>query len=121
MVIGSKFARGGVLRQGMPPARYVGIRLLDALENRLYGLRGLEFHSGYMAYTSAVLAAVPLTELTDGYHFDGELVRAAGRAGLRVVKVPIATRYGGDTTSLRPLPYLAEVARSIGRYLRAGR
>jgi glycosyltransferase involved in cell wall biosynthesis len=120
VVIGSKFAAGHVLRQGMPLARWAGMRLADALENRVAGLRGLEFHSGYMAYTTAALADAPWSRLTDGFHIDGELVRWTARRGLRVVKVPIATTYGGDTSSLAAAPYLVEVAASLLRHVRGG-
>lgn len=120
VVIGSKFLGGAVLRQGMPLSRMLGIRLFDALENRVYGLRGLEYHSGYMAYTTEVLRAVPLGRLTDRFHFDGEMVLSAAHLGFTVTRVPISTRYGGDTSSLAPLPYLADVLRAMRRY-RQGR
>lgn len=118
VVIGSKFLGGSVVRQGMPITRMVGIRLVDALENRVYGLRGLEYHSGYMAYTRPALEAVPLHRLTDRFHFDGEMVLSAAHLGFRVTRVPISTRYGGDASSLAPLPYLADVIRSMRRYRR---
>lgn len=118
VVIGSKFLGGKVLRQGMPLARMLGIRLLDALENRVFGLQGLEYHSGYMGYASAVLEAIPLQRLTDRFHFDGEMVLSAAHLGFAITRVPIATRYGDDTSSLAPLPYLADVIGAMGRYRR---
>ncbi len=118
VVIGSKFARGGVLRQGMPLSRMIGIRLLDRLENAVHGLKGLEFHSGYMAYSTAVLRRVPVGSLTDGFHFDGEMVVSSSRAGFRATLVPISTCYSGTVSSLRAAPYLREVFRSILRHVR---
>ena len=118
VVIGSKFLKGHVLRQGMPFFRMVGIRLIDRLENLVYGMKGLEFHSGYMAYSAAALRCVPFLSLTDGFHFDGEMVVVAARAGLRIQRVPISTCYGDSVSSLKVLPYLGEVLRSIVRNAR---
>lgn len=118
VVIGSKFARGQVLRQGMPLSRMVGIRLLDRVENLVYGLKGLEFHSGYMAYSSAALRRISFASLTDGFHFDGEMVVTTARAGLRVVRVPISTHYGDSYSSLKVPAYLWEVLWSVVRNVR---
>ncbi len=118
VVIGSKFLRGKVLRQGMPVSRAVGIRLCDLVENRILGLRGLEFHSGYMAYTSKALRDIPFHTLTDRFHFDGEMVLSAAHGGLRIEKVPISTWYGAGTSSLRVLPYLKELVETARKYRR---
>ena len=120
VVIGSKFMNGSVLRQGMPLPRMIGIRLMDTLENLVFGLKAMEFHSGYMAYSTEALALARLPDLTDGFHFDGEMVLAAAKQGLRVVRVPISTNYRKGTSSLNPWPYLAEVAGVVARYRRMG-
>ena len=113
LVIGSKFKKGRVLRQGMPLIRMIGIRLMDGIENLVYGTRGLEFHSGYMAYSSPVLEGLRFDEKTDGFHFDGEIVAAGARKGYSVALVPISTSYGNGTSSLSPAPYLLEVLSSM--------
>jgi len=117
-VVGSKFLKGGVLRQGMPLLRALGIRVLDRMENLAFGLRGLEFHSGYTAWTTAALERIDFQSLTDGFHFDGEMVLSAAKSGLVVRLVPISTRYGAGTSSLNPWPYLGEVVRTVVRYRR---
>ena len=67
-------------------------------------------------YNSRALESIPFASLTSGFHFDGEMVLSAARAGLRIQRVPISTSYGGDTSSLSPLPYLHEVAGTVVRY-----
>ena len=116
VVIGSKFKKGRVLSQGMPLSRMLGIRAADSLENRLLGVTGLEFHSGYMAYSAKALAAVPFTTLTDRFHFDGEMVLSAAKAGLKTELAPISTSYAKGTSSLAPLPYLRELMSTVMRY-----
>lgn len=120
VVIGSKFKKGGVLRQGMPLPRMLGIRAADRLENRLLGVSGLEFHSGYMGYSAKALALIPFTTLTDGFHFDGEMALSAAKAGLKTEFVPISTSYAAGTSSLHPVPYLKELVSTVLRY-RCGR
>jgi len=116
VVIGSKFLKGEAVRQGMPVSRFLGIAILDRLANLLFRTRGLEFHSGYMAYTSEALSRIRFRHLTDGFHFDGEMVVSAARAGLRIVRVPISTNYSAGVSSLKPAPYLLDVLRTMVRF-----
>ena len=119
-VIGSRFKKGEVLAQGMPLARMLGIRLLDNLENFIFGLDGMEFHSGYMGYTTPLLEVVPFEQLTDRFHFDGQMVLCSAKAGFDLTLVPISTSYGPDTSSLAPLSYLLEVTGVLLEYLGGG-
>jgi len=43
---------------------------------------------------------------------------AARILGLRVVDLPIPTRYAGERSYLRPIPYGVAVLKLMGRYLR---
>lgn len=116
VVIGSKFKRGKLLNQGMPLSRMLGIWAADGLENRLLGVSGLEFHSGYTAYSAGALATVPFDTLTDRFHFDGEMVLSAAKAGLGTELIPISTNYSEGTSSLQPLPYLKELVSTVLKY-----
>jgi glycosyltransferase involved in cell wall biosynthesis len=118
--VGSRLLSGLALRQGMPAARYWANRLLTALENRVFGLRFAEYHTGYMAYSADALRAIKFSTLTDRFHFDGEMLLCAGKLGLRVSQVPVSAYYGPGSSSLAPVPYLAEVAGVLLRYLRRG-
>jgi glycosyltransferase involved in cell wall biosynthesis len=119
VVVGSRVA-GGALRGGMPVLRWLGNRTISHLENLVFGLRFIEYHSGYVAYSRRALEAIAIQTLTDRYHFDGEMLLCAGKLGLPVVEVPVSTYFGPGTTSLAVLPYLGEIAQVLGRYLRRG-
>lgn len=118
--VGSRLLSGRALEQGMPPARYWANRGLTALENLVFGLRFAEYHTGYMAYSADALRAIKFETLTDRFHFDGEMLLCAGKLGLRVAQVPVSAYYGPGSSSLSPVPYLAEVAGVLLRYLRRG-
>lgn len=118
--VGSRLLSGRAREQGMPPARYWANRGLTALENLVFGLDFAEYHTGYMAYSAAALRAIRFETLTDRFHFDGEMLLCAGKLGLRVSQVPVSAYYGPGSSSLAPVPYLAEVAGVMLRYLRRG-
>jgi len=117
---GSRLLSGRARAEGMPLARYLANRWLTALENAVFGLRFAEYHSGYMAYSAAALRAIKFESLTDKFHFDGEMLLCAGKLGLRVAQVPVSAYYGPGSSSLSPLPYLAEVAGVLFKYLKGG-
>lgn len=117
---GSRLLSGRALAEGMPLARYLANRGITALENAVFGLDFAEYHSGYMAYSAAALRVIKFETLTDRFHFDGEMLLCAGKLGLRVAQVPVSSHYGPESSSLAPVPYLAEITGVLLRYLRRG-
>jgi len=49
---------GGALKGGMPLYKYLGNRILTAMENRALGMNLTEFHSGYRAYSVEALKRI---------------------------------------------------------------
>ena len=119
IVQGSRFRAGGALHGGMPVYKYVANRGLTWMENRVFGLGLAEYHSGYMLYSRAALEAIPFRSFTArGFVFDQEMLVAARILGLRVVDLPIPTRYAGERSYVRPIPYGLAVLKLMGRYVR---
>src|ERR671914_1530327 len=56
MVLGSRFL-GDPLAGGMPRWKYAANRFLTTLQNRAYDLRLSEYHTGFRAYSRALLEA----------------------------------------------------------------
>jgi hypothetical protein len=103
----------------MPVYKYIANRGLTWMENRVFGLRLAEYHSGYMLYRRAALERIPFRSFTTrGFVFDQEMLVAARILGLRVADLPIPTRYAGEVSYLRPIPYGVAVLKLMGRYLR---
>ena len=101
MTFGSRFAgMGDPLGGGMPLYRYVGNRLTTIAQNVLLGTRFTDMHSGMRAYTRNALLALPFQGYPDGFSFDAELLADAVTSGLRVVEVPIPTRYSKGSSSI---------------------
>jgi glycosyltransferase involved in cell wall biosynthesis len=119
IVQGSRFRGGGARRGGMPVYKIVANRVLTWMENRVFGLGLAEYHSGYMLYRRRALELIPFQRFTTrGFVFDQEVLATARVLGLRVVDLPIPTRYAGERSHLRVIPYGLAVLGLMGRYLR---
>jgi glycosyltransferase involved in cell wall biosynthesis len=93
VVLGSRLLGGDPMKQGMPWWKYVANRFLTGLENRVFGLRLAEYHTGYRAYRRDALEAVNVEMNSDNFIFDQEIVAQFVEARLRIAEVPVPTRY----------------------------
>jgi glycosyltransferase involved in cell wall biosynthesis len=93
VVLGSRLLGGNPMKQGMPWWKYVANRFLTGLENRVFGLRLAEYHTGYRAYRREALEAVNLEMNSDNFIFDQEIIAQFVEARLRIAEVPVPTRY----------------------------
>jgi len=116
LVQGSRMLGGGALRGGMPLYKYLANRTLTALENRAFGLRLAEYHSGYLAYSRRFLEAVPFERLSDSFDFDLEMIVLARIGGFGIREVAIPTRYADEVSHLNPVRYGLDVLRVVKRY-----
>lgn len=113
MVLGSRILGGKALQGGMPLHRYLGNRMLTAIENLAYGLHISEYHTGYIAYSRKALDAIPFTRLSNTYHFDGEMILMASKKKLKVKEVPIEAHYRDEKSYLNPITYGIDVLKII--------
>jgi len=105
-VFGSRMMVPGAARRGgMPLYKYVGNRILTAVENRLLEAELSEFHSGYRAYKVSALGEVPFQYNTNDFHFDTEIIIQFLARGLKIVEVPIPTYYGDEICHVEGVPY----------------
>jgi 2-polyprenyl-3-methyl-5-hydroxy-6-metoxy-1,4-benzoquinol methylase len=107
---------GGPLKGGMPLYKYIGNRVLSAFENRAMGLRLTEWHSGYRAYSLHALSQIDLTNMTDDFHFDSEIIIKLTHQHYRIKEVPIPTFYGDEICYVNGLKYAADVFKTVRRY-----
>jgi glycosyltransferase involved in cell wall biosynthesis len=117
LVQGSRMIeRGGALRGGMPLYKYVANRCLTAIENKGFGMKMAEYHSGYMLYSRELLLAVPFEKFSNSFDFDLEMIVAAGSLGLKIKQIPIPTIYGEEVSYLNPFKYGIDVLKVVMRY-----
>jgi hypothetical protein len=114
MTFGSRFAGLGDPRSGgMPMYRFVGNRLTTMAENLLLGSRFTETHSGMRAYTRNCLLSLPFLSYTDDFAFDSQFLVDAITTGLRLVEIPIPTRYTEESSSIAVARSMKYVAQSL--------
>jgi 2-polyprenyl-3-methyl-5-hydroxy-6-metoxy-1,4-benzoquinol methylase len=113
-VFGSRMMnRGAAKAGGMPFYKRVGNRILTRFENRVLGTQLTEFHSGYRAYSTKMLAQIPFEENSDGFDFDTQIIAQIMHAHGRIVEVPIPTYYGDEICYVNGLKYARDVVRDV--------
>jgi glycosyltransferase involved in cell wall biosynthesis len=100
------------LKGGMPLYKFVGNRILTAVQNRLLGTRLSEFHSGYRVYAISALKAIPFDRNSNVFHFDTEIIIQLVTAGKRIKELPIPTYYGNEICRVEGLKYAFEVIKA---------
>ena len=93
-VFGSRMIRReDALKGGMPHWKFAANILLTKIENVVLRLHLTEYHSGFRAYSRKVLETVPFKKNSDNFVFDTEIIVQMKLAGLRIMEIPIQTRY----------------------------
>ena len=109
IVQGSRMLDGGALRGGMPMYKFVANKMLTAIENRAFGMKLAEYHSGYMAYSRRALETIPFQNLSASFDFDLEMLVLAKVKSLRIAEIAIPTIYAGEKSHLNPIKYGLDV------------
>jgi glycosyltransferase involved in cell wall biosynthesis len=107
---GSRFATRGAAREGgMPAYKYIGNRVLTSVQNHLLKTELTEFHSGFRAYRTDVLAAIPFALNSNDFQFDTEIFIQCLRASVRIAEMPIPTRYADEVCRVNGPRYAVNV------------
>lgn len=88
----------------MPRWKYAVNRGLTWLENRAFGLRLSEYHTGYRAFRREVLETVNVLLNSDGLAFDQEIIGQVVAAGFRIEEIAVPTRYFPEASSAGLVP-----------------
>jgi SAM-dependent methyltransferase len=115
-VFGSRFLAGRPPRRDMPLHKYLAIRLLRAVHNRVIDLELSEHHCGYRAYSVEALAGLPYALNSDDIHFDTEIIVQLRQKGLKIAEVPVPVYSGSETDSFRGVAYTFNVMRVLVQY-----
>ena len=123
LMLGSRFL-GDPLAGGMPRWKYLANRFLTGLENRVFGLRLSEYHSGFRAYSRSLLESIDYHVNSDDFVFDQQLVSQVVLAGMRIGEIAVPTRYFTEASSVnfrRSVVYGLGTLRTLQRHRRAAR
>jgi glycosyltransferase involved in cell wall biosynthesis len=93
LVLGSRVLVKGARKGGMPRWKIIGNRGLTGVENALIGAGLSEYHTGYRAFSRALLLALPLAENRDDYVFDNELIAQTVHFGFGIGEISCPAYY----------------------------
>ena len=100
VVLGSRIIGGQALRGGMPLYKYISNRFLTAFENLFLRVKLSEYHTGYRAFSRAVLTDLPLLENSPDFVFDNQMLAQCVYFGFRVGEVSCPTKYFDEASSI---------------------
>ena len=99
-VLGSRILGGGALAGGMPWWKYASNRALTLLENWLLGSKLSEFHTGYRAFSAALLRELPLEHNSDDFVFDNQVLAEILWRGHEIAEITCPTSYFPEASSI---------------------
>ena len=100
VVIGSRILGNTARQGGMPLYKYFSNRSLTLVQNLLLGTKLSEFHTGFRAFTRAVLERLPLLANSDDFVFDNQMLAQVVAAGFRIGEISCPTRYFPEASSI---------------------
>jgi len=101
-VLASRILGGYSLQGGMPGWKYVANRFLTAAENVLLGAKLSEYHTGYRAFSRALLKKLEpnLAVNSDDFVFDNQMIAQILWHGFTIGEVSCPTKYFKDASSI---------------------
>ncbi|MBP6124458.1 MAG: glycosyltransferase family 2 protein [Phycisphaerae bacterium] len=99
-VLGSRILGGYALKGGMPLWRYIANRALTFVENLLMGAKLSEYHTGYRAFSKALLEQLPLEANSDDFVFDNQMLAQILWLGYPIGEVSCPTKYFTEASSI---------------------
>ena len=99
-VLASRILGKGALVGGMPLYKYISNRALTFAENILLSQKISEYHTGYRAWSRAVLERLPLMNCSDDFVFDNQMIAQATYFGFRVGEISCPTKYFEEASSI---------------------
>jgi len=100
VVLASRILGGTARKGGMPLYKYISNRFLTFFENLMLGIKLSEYHTGYRAFSRAVLEALPLEENSDDFVCDNEMIAQAAFFGFHLGEISCPTKYFDQASSI---------------------
>ncbi len=112
MVIGNRMTE----RRNMPFVRWNTNRFMSWLVSRLAGVRLYDSQCGFRLIKTSAWQSLEVKSCN--FDFESEILVAAGRAGMRIVPVPISTVYAGEKSKIKPVTDTVRFFRMVWRLWR---
>jgi len=100
VVLGSRILGKGALKGNMPLYRYVSNRILTFIQNVIMNQKLSEYHTGYRAYSAAVLKAIDFNSNSDDFVFDNQILAQIMYRGYEIGEISCPTSYFPEASSI---------------------
>ncbi|QWR78778.1 glycosyltransferase family 2 protein [Candidatus Magnetomonas plexicatena] len=100
VALGSRILGGDALKGGMPSYKYVSNRFLTFFENIFLGIKLSEYHTGFRAFSRAVLETIPFENNSDDFIFDNQMIVQALHFGFKIGEISCPTKYFEEASSI---------------------
>jgi len=99
-VLGSRILGGHAHRSGMPLWKYVANRFLTLAENIILGAKLSEYHTGYRAFSRKLLEQLPISENSNDFVFDNQMLAQIFWFGYVIAEISCPTKYFAEASSI---------------------
>jgi glycosyltransferase involved in cell wall biosynthesis len=99
-VLGSRILGGYSLKGGMPVWKYIANRFLTFAENVLLGAKLSEYHTGYRAFSREILEKIVLSNNSNDFVFDNQMLAQILWHGFSIGEVSCPTKYFEEASSI---------------------
>jgi glycosyltransferase involved in cell wall biosynthesis len=100
VVLGSRILGNGALKGGMPLYKYVANRFLTLFQNLCGNQKLSEYHTGYRAFSRAVLEDISYEKNANGYVFDNQMLSQIIFAGYTIAEITCPAKYFNEASSI---------------------
>lgn len=100
VVLGSRILGNGALKGGMPRYKYFFNRCLTWFQNVMTGQKLSEYHTGYRAFSRAVLERIPFMQNSDDFVFDNQMLAQIIYADFDIGEITCPTKYFPEASSI---------------------
>jgi glycosyltransferase involved in cell wall biosynthesis len=98
VVLGSRMAYA--VAGGMPGYKRIANRFLTYCQNKVFGLRLSEYHTGFRAFRSTVLETFPFLLNSNDFVFDQEIMAQAVWFNARIDEISVPHRYFPEASTI---------------------
>lgn len=96
----SRILGKGALKGGMPMYKYIANRCLTLFQNIMIDQKLSEYHTGYRAFSRAVLEKIDFESCDDDFVFDNEMASQVFMAGFEIAEITCPTKYFEEASSI---------------------
>lgn len=100
VVLASRILGKGARKGGMPLYKYIANRVLTLVQNILVGQKLSEYHTGYRAFSKEVFEKIDITQNSDDFVFDNEMLSQIIFADIEIGEVTCPTKYFKEASSI---------------------